>query len=92
MERIRIARYTDGTLVQEGDRIRYHQAPGGIFAPGDWRYGVAKKYPRTERELESMAAYNERHGVLSLDPDELYLFDGEHHYNIVGHVVEAVSE
>lgn len=37
--------YTDGTRVQEGDSIRYHQAPGGLMARGDWRYGVAAYIP-----------------------------------------------
>ncbi len=40
---MRIARYTDGTLVREGDRIRYHQAPGGMLPHGDWRYGIAAR-------------------------------------------------
>jgi hypothetical protein len=43
----RPARYTDGTLVRHGDKIRYHQAPGGLLPPGAgadgdiWNYGTA---------------------------------------------------
>lgn len=37
--------YTDGTRVQEGDAIRYHQAPGGLMPHEDWRYGVAAPSP-----------------------------------------------
>lgn len=33
--------YTDGSRVQGGDQIRYHQAPGGLMDHGDWQYGVA---------------------------------------------------
>lgn len=40
-----VPRYTDGTEVREGDPIRYHQAPGGVFPPGDWQYGVASMFP-----------------------------------------------
>lgn len=44
--------YTDGTRVQEGDNIRYHQAPGGLMPHGDWRYGVAAYVPKSgSREL-----------------------------------------
>lgn len=38
----RIVTYTDGSLVKQGDRIRYHQAPGGILAHGKWQYGTAE--------------------------------------------------
>lgn len=41
--------YTDGTRVREGDRIRFHQAPGGLFPPGDWRSGVAAYLPGQSR-------------------------------------------
>lgn len=35
-------RYTDGSLVIEGDSVRYHQAPGGILpASMEWRNGTA---------------------------------------------------
>ena len=39
------ATYTDGTPVQQGDSIRYHQAPGGLLPHGDWDYGTAEFYP-----------------------------------------------
>lgn len=37
-------KYSDGTYVSAGDTIRYHQAPGGILAPGAWKYGTAVDY------------------------------------------------
>lgn len=42
--------YTDGTEAQEGDRARYHQALGGLMAPGTlngdrWNYGVVVHRP-----------------------------------------------
>lgn len=40
--------YTDGSRVQEGDRIRFHQVPGGLLPPGDWRYGEAAYMPGSE--------------------------------------------
>lgn len=37
-----LPRYTDGTQVTAGDRVRYRQAPGGILPPStEWRYGTA---------------------------------------------------
>jgi hypothetical protein len=40
----RRARYTDGAYVQEGDLIRYRQAPGGVLpASPRWDYGVAAR-------------------------------------------------
>lgn len=38
----RVVTYTDGSLVKQGDKIRFHQAPGGIMAHGDWQYGTAE--------------------------------------------------
>lgn len=37
-------RYTDGTFVRPGDRIRYHQAPGGMLQDSttlEWKNGTA---------------------------------------------------
>ena len=92
MKRVRIARYVDGTEVREGDKIKYRQADGGVLPPGGYRYGVAKKFPYSEREREAMMRHNEKIGMLWLDPEELHLFDGESHFNIVGHVVHKVVE
>lgn len=80
----RTAHYTDGTPVKEGDRIRYHQAPGGILPPpmhyrnGEltpWREGVAT--------MSSHRIFGEY---------ELVLEDEQgHQYGIVGHVIERLS-
>lgn len=68
--------YTDGTAVREGDRIRYHQAPGGLMAHGDWVYGVAVRLP-----VPHMGTWE-----LVLRGDD----DGRH-YNLFGHVIEPVT-
>lgn len=73
-----IARYTDGTPVEEGDRIRYRQAPGGILpASGGWTYGVARKYPHAPEQLARWADYVAAQAAKGLstmfDPDELHL-------------------
>lgn len=73
-----IARYTDGTPVEEGDSIRYHQAPGGILpASTEWKYGTARKYPHTPEQRARIDAYNEAQAAKGLgsmlDPDELHL-------------------
>lgn len=71
--------YTDGTPVAEGDRIRYHQAPGGLMAHGDWRYGVAARLP-------------ESHQGRRFPINELHLLaDDGFHYNLYGHVIERAS-
>lgn len=80
---VRVARYADGALVQEGDKIRYHQAPGGLLPAGNWVYGTARKFSRREDDDFS-------------NPEELYLFlvndrGLNRYYGIVGHVVEPVS-
>lgn len=75
----RVALYTDGTPVLHGDRIRYHQAPGGLIPPGPWREGVAALWPGRIRNPAEW-----------LDPAELYLYDDGHFYWIVGHVVERL--
>lgn len=46
--------YTDGTRVKEGDRIRYHPAPGGILPHGDWHYGVAAYMPDERRDSDEL--------------------------------------
>lgn len=71
-----IALYTDGTPVQEGDRVRYHQHPGGMMAPESnsdgtvkWHTGFAVKLPwyqgpeNAERRASALRA--------GIDPDEL---------------------
>lgn len=93
MTRNRIARYTDSTEVQEGDSIRYKQAPGGMLpASGEWRHGTAQRFPHTEERRASMLAYSGRMGETMLDPDELHLHDDGHYYHIVGHIVERDTE
>lgn len=72
--------YTDGTPVQEGDRIRYHQTPGGLLPHGDWTYGTAAKVPTHYRQAPYVGAY--------LDPDELYLFDGQRYFHMAPHIIE----
>lgn len=76
----RIAKYTDGTLVNGGDSIRSKQSPGGLLPPSlNWDYGIAARLPNAP-ELEI------------LDPDELYLRTPEgRYYYIVSHIVERVS-
>lgn len=80
----RAALYTDGTPVQEGDSIRYHQQPGGLMAHGPWRYGIAQPAPADSgwREMAERSNW--------LDPDELFLYDPttDRRYGIVGHVIE----
>jgi hypothetical protein len=71
--------YTDGTQVREGDQIRYHQAPGGLMAHGDWRYGVAARLPE-DRQGRTFPI-NELH---------LLAADG-HYYTLFGHVIERVD-
>lgn len=71
--------YTDGTRVQEGDHIRYHQAPGGLMPHGDWRYGVAARLPE-DRQSRGFRI------------DELHLLDAEGgYYGLYGHVIERVD-
>lgn len=77
------AKYTDGTPVQEGDRVRYHQTPGGLLPPGDWREGVAVPYPYPEDRREGLIA-------AGVDPDELHVFDGEHYYHAAPHIIERL--
>lgn len=68
-----IALYTDGTPVQEGDRVRYHQAPGGLMAPPSdargnviWHYGIAAKFPGYQERREELLERGH------IDPDELH--------------------
>lgn len=97
-----IAYYTDGTPVQEGDRVRYHQQPGGLMSPETdrdgnikWHEGVAAKYPPHVERREQMLATIERDGY-GLDPDELLLkrferssWGGEYAW-MAGHVIERL--
>ncbi len=85
------ATYEDGTPVQEGDLILHTQSSGGLLPSSGSREGVAAKFPRSERELEAMRAYNEKVGYLALDPDELVLKTVDHtgrdrYYNLHGTV------
>ncbi len=68
-----IARYTDGTIVQEGDRVHYHQHTGGLLAPEanadgtiKWHEGIAAKYPPYQERREELLARG------FIDPDELH--------------------
>lgn len=72
------ARYTDGTPVSEGDRIRYRQAPGGLVPRSSaWRYGYAEKLARPYSD----------------SPNELYLHCIDYRwYYLVGHEIERVSD
>lgn len=47
----RVPRYTDGELVIVDDKIRYHQAPGGMLPHGEFIYGVAKYHREDDPEL-----------------------------------------
>lgn len=70
------ALYTDGTPVNEGDRVRYHQTPGGLMAPATnsdgtikWHTGTAVKLPWYQgAENAEKRASAIRAGI---DPDEL---------------------
>lgn len=80
-QRTREARYTDGTLVQEGDSIRYHQAPGGILPPSvHYRNGERTIWKNGTAVMSTRPILGEYELVLE---DE----DGRH-YMIVGHVIE----
>lgn len=99
----RVARYTDDSLVQAGDQIRYRQTPGGILAADrDWTYGIAALYPHSEASVEQMTSFNKTQGYTALDPNELHLMherpmggystDTRTEYlYIVGHIVERVT-
>ena len=42
MDKSQWPRYTDGSMVSDGDAIRFHQAPGGILlASMEWQHGIA---------------------------------------------------
>jgi len=65
--------YTDGSEVKEGDRVRYHQTPGGLLSPETnldgsikWHEGIAEKYPRSDEERARLL----ERGIM--DPDELH--------------------
>lgn len=94
------ARYTDGTLVDAGDRVRYHQQPGGLLSPETdvdgnvkWHYGTAETLPWyqepdiRERMLDRMAT------VGGVDPDELHCrYDDPHFGSRYGHMAPHVIE
>lgn len=67
-----IARYTDGTIVEEGDLIRFHEHTGGLLAPPSnddgsikWHEGIAAKSPLYQQRREELLALS------LIDPDEL---------------------
>ncbi|MEB3023057.1 MULTISPECIES: hypothetical protein [Mycolicibacter] len=93
-----IAHYTDGSVVQPGDRVRYHQTPGGLMSPETeldgsikWHYGTAKPHPRhQERRVEMLAAYEQEDW--RQDPDELYCHgDDGRWYHMAPHIIERVE-
>lgn len=91
----RVARYRDGSPVREGDKIRYHQAPGGMLPHGDWQYGVAVHLDDETRQKYAKWNPTGRYGD-TFDPERLYLLDTElsetsgwpRMFDIAGHVVE----
>ncbi len=95
--------YTDGTVVVEGDSIRYRQRPGGVLpASENWTYGVAAKRELAEGEREMMEAFNQEQGYVALNPDELLLKREEPvggsssdtrtaYYNLHSHIIEKVA-
>lgn len=88
--------YTDGTPVRAGDRIRYHQAPGGLLPPPSdgrgnvaWREGVA--IPLSERDNPTPERRAQMIGY-GIDPDELVLRDRDGRcYGLLGHVIERLG-
>ena len=97
----RVAKYTDGSTVQEGDHIRFKQAPGGILpVDSEWKYGVAKMKPYSDVERQRIEKYNADQGEICINLDELYLYKEESYYSqpidvyyIIsgGHIVERVD-
>lgn len=84
----RVARYGDGTPVQEGDHIRYHQAPGGLMSPpmhfrnGEftpWTEGVAVMI---ERPTQSIFG---KHEIVLED-------EAGRRYGLVSHVIERLPQ
>ena len=71
----RVPRYTDETLVAAGDKIRYHQAPGGLLPAGEWREGTAV----TDPNLSGVG------GTLIMEDDR------GRRYNLLGHVIERLA-
>jgi hypothetical protein len=99
------ALYTDGTPVQEGDRVRYHQCPGGLLPPESnpdgtikWHIGTAAKYPPYVERREELQTFNAKQGYLALDPDELHCkYDvrsgwGGEYGHMAPHIIERLAE
>lgn len=90
----RRATYTDGSLVQEGDRIRYHQALGGLMSPSVdangsmWKYGTAVRLYQSDDEradaIKRMHDVDEL--VIQLDPEYCTVWGSRCH--LFGHVIE----
>jgi hypothetical protein len=73
--------YTDGTPVKPGDRIRYHQAPGGLLEThntGNWTYGTAVLIDSIVPGVQELVIENESTAS----------WGGREKYNLYGHVVE----
>ena len=94
----RTATYTDGSLVREGDRIRYHQALGGLMSPSVdangsmWKYGTAVRLYQSDderaRAIEHMQDVDEL--VIEFDPEYRSVWGGRGH--LFSHVIERVVE
>ena len=57
--------YTDGSTVQPGDSVRYHQAPGGLLPPEPgWKYGTAEVSTHCSGTLDLAATDGHTYGLL----------------------------
>lgn len=89
--------YTDGSPVREGDRIRYHQAPGGLLPPPSdahgnvlWTTGTAVhdsmlSVPPELRRKAELAGNPYQELVLRTEEGRKYMITG-------GHIIERVGE
>lgn len=89
----RICRYTDGTEVREGDRVRSHQAPGGMMSPATdingnviFKYGTAGVIDMTQEKFDRAVARGAAPGTLKLFGDDGFT------YNLLGHVIERIEQ
>ncbi len=94
----RRATYTDGSLVMAGDKVRYHQALGGLMSPSTdldgnmWNYGTAVPIPQYQDDPERRA----RAADYGIDVDELVLQCESGPYkgslcHLFSHVIERVE-
>ncbi|MBO0676816.1 hypothetical protein JRC04_05005 [Mycolicibacterium sp. S2-37] len=101
-----IALYTDGTPVREGDRVRYHQTPGGLMAPPSnpdgsikWHEGIARRYPYTDEQRQRLLDRRVREGY-GIDPDELHCYgvddwcggDRMAYLHMAPHIIERMED